>query len=424
MPDHNESITEIIEKTPPWLMRYGIMSLFFLLLLLVYISTIVKYPDSVLSKVEITTKIPPIEVVSTIQGQIQKKLVTESSIVKKGQWIFYMNQTVDLDNIQSLEVVLDTVLGKTYHIDSICARPIKYYGNLGELQIYFNQLYQFQESIRSHQQIKAYQKRTNNVSKQIQYQKRQRSSINQHYQLNVEELKLLEININRNRQLYAKGVISKHDLEVEERNYLRKKIELNQSQQNIENIKLNINTTIGNRTDLTLNEQEIRMRFVQDYNAALNELKSKLDIWIAHNVIISPIDGQVAFYNPIDEGEFIQNGQKLLIVVPKQNNEIIGRGVFPIENSGKVKLGCKVNLKLDAYSFKEYGIVDGVIANISKVPLDGGYRFTVRLPNQLTTKYENRIDFRQKTTAQGEIITEDLSLFQRVLYQFKDLYKN
>lgn len=205
---------------------------------------------------------------------------------------------------------------------------------------------------------------------------------------------------------------------------MKKKIEINQNIQNINNAKLLTNQVNREDIDLKITDEETRMRFVQDYNNSLNDLNAKIDLWISENVILSPIDGEIAFYDLFEIGHFLTVGQKLAAIIPHKKKEIIGKGYFPIENSGKVKIGCKVNLKFDAYSFKEYGIVEGVVSSISKIPNNGFYTYKLKLPSKLNTKYKNKIDFKQQTTASGEIITEDLTFLQRILHHFKDLYLN
>ena len=73
---------------------------------------------------------------------------------------------------------------------------------------------------------------------------------------------------------------------------------------------------------------------------------------------------------------------------------------------------------------REFGIISGKIENISLTPdKDGNLLIDVSLPNGLDTSYEKKIEFQQEMTGTADIITEDLRLIERLLYQFRDIFK-
>jgi len=47
----------------------------------------------------------------------------------------------------------------------------------------------------------------------------------------------------------------------------------------------------------------------------------------------------------------------------------------------------------------------------------------VSLPNGLKTSYKKQIVFQQEMTGSADIVTEDLRLLERLLYQFRDVFK-
>jgi hypothetical protein len=66
----------------------------------------------------------------------------------------------------------------------------------------------------------------------------------------------------------------------------------------------------------------------------------------------------------------------------------------------------------------------GKIQNISLTPdKDGNLLIDVTLPQKLETTYHKSIPFQQEMSGTAEIITQDLRLIERLLYQFKDLFK-
>ncbi|MDY0090155.1 MAG: hypothetical protein RBR78_07280 [Flavobacteriaceae bacterium] len=47
----------------------------------------------------------------------------------------------------------------------------------------------------------------------------------------------------------------------------------------------------------------------------------------------------------------------------------------------------------------------------------------VILPNGLETSYKKEILFQQEMSGTADIITEDLRLIERLLYQFRDMFR-
>lgn len=66
----------------------------------------------------------------------------------------------------------------------------------------------------------------------------------------------------------------------------------------------------------------------------------------------------------------------------------------PVQNSGKIKVGQKVNIRLANYPDREFGIIKGTIKAISLTPdKDGNLLINVSLPNGLQTSYKKQISF-------------------------------
>ena len=76
------------------------------------------------------------------------------------------------------------------------------------------------------------------------------------------------------------------------------------------------------------------------------------------------------------------------------------------------------------YPDREFGIIKGVIKAISLTPdKDGNLLINVSLPKGLETSYKKQITFQQEMSGSVDIVTEDLRLIERLLYQFRDLFK-
>lgn len=96
----------------------------------------------------------------------------------------------------------------------------------------------------------------------------------------------------------------------------------------------------------------------------------------------------------------------------------------PALNSGKIKIGQGVNIRLANFPDSQFGMLNDKINNIWLTPdKDGNLLIDVSLSQKLETSYHKTIPFQQKIIGSAEIITENLRLIKRLLYQFRDIFK-
>ena len=89
---------------------------------------------------------------------------------------------------------------------------------------------------------------------------------------------------------------------------------------------------------------------------------------------------------------------------------------MPQTNFGKIDTGQQVQLRFDAYPYQEFGIVEGRLKYISKVPSDSGFLANIELPKGLITNYQKQIQYRSGLKSQALIITKDARLAQRFYF--------
>jgi len=81
-------------------------------------------------------------------------------------------------------------------------------------------------------------------------------------------------------------------------------------------------------------------------------------------------------------------------------------------------------IKLDNYKYQEYGIVQGKIKSIALVQdKDSKYYIEVALPNGLQTSYHKTIVFDKELSGTADIVTEELTLAERILSQLRSLLR-
>jgi hypothetical protein len=125
------------------------------------------------------------------------------------------------------------------------------------------------------------------------------------------------------------------------------------------------------------------------------------------------------FFNYWTTNQNIKASEDIFSIIPIEKQLLIAKLILPAQNSGKVKAGQMVNIKLDNYPYTEYGIISGRVKDISLVPNKNTYAIDVELPGGLITSYNKTLSYKDEMTGTGEIITENRSLLDRLFNKFK-----
>jgi multidrug resistance efflux pump len=188
------------------------------------------------------------------------------------------------------------------------------------------------------------------------------------------------------------------------------KSSLNELNKNSKTTKINKNTTSVN----------LEINVIQSFY----KLKKAIKDWELNYVLRSSIDGKVSFLQLWTESQTVNAGDNVFAVIPTNKSDYIGKVKAPAQNSGKIKVGQTVNIRLANYPDREFGVIKGIIEAISLTPdKDGNLIINVSLPNGLETSYKKQIDFQQEMSGTADLVTEDLRLIERLLYQFRDVFK-
>lgn len=136
----------------------------------------------------------------------------------------------------------------------------------------------------------------------------------------------------------------------------------------------------------------------------------------------SPIAGRVSYNNLWKVNQNIASGDKAFAIISSKNQLTIGKAKIPIAGSGKVKIGQRINIQLDGYPYLEYGFVTGRIISVASMPDDDAYTATFELQNSQVTSYGKKIHQTGDLTGIGEIITDNLSVAERIIGPLKYLF--
>ncbi len=418
----SEEVQEIMGYVPHWVVRSGIATVFAVLLLLLTGSCFFKYPDVIESTVLITTANPPAKVVAAISEKIEEIKVKNEEIVKEGDVLAVLRSSAAASDMLTLKSELgdfrkgfvkdrNTELSfKNYTLGDLQSRyenliiAINDYKDFMDLDYYGNKIAGAKE------RLKQYRSKTDVVVEQVKLKKR--------------ELTLGERHFKRAEDLYRKGILSKEAYDDAEGRWLA----VQNSYESAKGLEADTHIQVQNLKEsigeLELKQLGDRRKYEYKVKESVDILRSSISNWELKYLLVAPVSGRVAFSEFWSVNHNVKAGATVMTVIPEgTNKKIIGKVVLPLQRSGKVKEGQRVNIKVHNYPHMEYGMLKGVVQKVALIPSDDSYVVDVSLPERLKTNYGKKLKFIEEMRGQAEIITEDMRLIERFINPIISLFK-
>nr|WP_299345941.1 HlyD family efflux transporter periplasmic adaptor subunit [Allomuricauda sp.] len=419
----SDQVKEVLGKTPGWMIRWGISLIFAIVLMLLIGSAVISYNDIIPANIVITSKNPPVYLKARASGRLTKVLVDANQLVSEGHVLAEIENTASFEDVLYLKRLLDGHHEAFQDLDTLKeAFPSTL--NLGEMQMAYGNFLTAYQNFILYNTLEPNSKESALIGKQLREQRQFLYNQRRQLKLFEQDLALSKNNFERNKELFDKGVISKAEYEEASRAYLADQQQYEGFLTNISNTQIAIANFNNLLTKANIQGTEFENTYSRELGNAEQNLSTALDSWEQQYLITSPIDGVVTVFDIWDQYQNIEIGEVLFTVVPKETKGIIGRVTLPVRNSGKVKTGQKVVVKLDNYPFEEWGSLTGEIISISEVPKQGEQTlYTVYIDIKgLTTSFDKEIDFKQEMQGTAEIVVEELSVIQRIFYELRKVF--
>lgn len=416
----SEEVQEILTRVPHWLIRWGSLVVLSILLMLFFVSWLVRYPDIVSAQIVITTNVPPQKLVAKTSGKIEVILVKDKEIVSKFSPLAIIENTANYKDVFLLKRIVDTFkIGKdNFPFDKLN------FSQLGEIEssyAIFQKEYSANELNTKLQPFKV--EGTAQSIEAIQLRERL-GLLESQKSINQNEIELQKMDLDRYETLFKKGIVAAQEIEKHRLSYLQTERSYKSLLSSISSLKSSLNDLNRNSKTTQINENKESVNLERNVIQAFYHLKKAIKDWELNYVLRSSIDGKVSYLQLWAENQTVNAGDNVFAVIPSYESEFIGKAKALAQNSGKIKVGQKVNIRLLNYPDREFGIVPGIIKAISLTPdKDGNLLLDVSLPNGLKTSYKKKIIFQQEMTGSADIVTQDLRLIERILYQFRDIFK-
>lgn len=333
----SEEVQEILTQVPHWMIRWGNVLFLLLILMLLFLSWFVKYPDIIASEALITTQIPPQKEYAKITGKLDAILVSDNQQVKINQPLAIIENTANYQDVFLLKSIIDTIKmnNKSFRfpIDSL---PILFLGDIEtQYALFENSYIQYQLNI----ELAPFLNEALANRYSISELNRRLQSLKSQKEINKTELNFKQKDLERNKTLYEKGIISTQD-------YENKQLEIAQAERNYKNFESSISqiresisnahrTSKGSEINRVKEEIVLLKNVIQSFN----QLKKAIKDWEYQYVLQSNINGKVSFLNYWNTNQTVAQGDLVFTIIPSENSSFIAKLKTPARNSGKIKIG-------------------------------------------------------------------------------------
>lgn len=398
---HPDTLQDFLATPPSWLLHSGMGLMCTIAIMAIAMSWFIRYPDRIQATALLRTHQAPVEVFCANGGRLESILVSNQQWVQAGQTLALIHNAAQWSDLQWVEQAIAKPVQFTIALPS---RPLQ----LGDVQASFaswlqtcEALQQFLAQTITEEQIAALQQEAQRNTELAQ-------ALDQRSSLYSEEVELVQRDYNRASSLNKQKVISDQELEGKKTAWL-------QARRSAHSMK---EEAIQNR--LRAERQTGQEDHTRNYQQATQQLQAALDQWKLQYLITAPIAGTLVWQTGLGEGQFLNAGKAPGTIIPASCEGVVAICTAPTTGSGRMSLGNRVQIELDAFPPDEFGYLEGKVSYISRLPAANQegkffYQVEVKLPNTLHSSYNKIIPFRQNLSGTARIVTKERRMLERLL---------
>lgn len=414
MPNRSEEVQDIIERMPTRWCAWVALIVSILMSMLIGLSFLISYPDTVDGEVSITGANAPLRLVSRSNGRLH--------LLKEPNQTISQNATIAY--IESGASYNDVLLLKAYLERS--PKTLSSNLKLGELGGSYNSYLIAVEHWERLMKSDRYKTMRKSIEAQIESNKDVVQQLSNSLGFKEKVLYNLQKAMERDSILASKKVISKSELE-QTQNSLLTQGEAEASLRNSQLMKqAEIKTSQIEIARSHIEEDEQLEAAYIDMMAKRNLLQTELRLWEEKYVIKAPTNGKLDYLGFWRENLMVKEGVELFTILP-QHGEIMGEAYIPAIGAGKVKVGQLVNVKLNDYPYDEFGLLCGKVVSISplmnKVQMNNAvvetYLVRIAFPQGATTNFDHKLSLNFESKGTAEIVTKPKRLIERLFDNLK-----
>jgi HlyD family secretion protein len=409
----SEEVQEIIGKSPPWVIRTGIIMIGGTVVLLLIGFWFVKYPDKINAEVSIISSNPPAKIVAQSTGNIAELYIHDGELIKSGTPVAIIENTANTNDILYLEKLVQAIDTTGSIKDLLCQISLQPSMRVGEIQGDNADLYQFIFNYKYFLNNRFYSDKLHQLKKQVTFYDELNGELEKKDSLLEKQIYLERYKDSVNAYLNKQKIVSLLTYNDIQKGYIDQKLAATSNKSGFILNKLQQAEYEKNIAELKQSKSSEEQELIQKIKNIANKIRGQISNWKKKYLLHSPIDGKITFFKVWNHNQYVTENEPIFVITP-QSNEYLVRASLPAFKAGKVKPGQKVLIKLREFPFDEFGLLRSKVLQKSEVTLDTNFVVTVQLTDGLRTNSGKNIPALPVLTGTAEIITDDKNVFQRI----------
>jgi hypothetical protein len=412
---YSEEVEEIMSVIPNRIIRWGLTVIFTIFAILLIGSYLYKSPEIISAPMILTTKNPPVSLISKSTGKIDRLFAVDGqTVVEKGN-VALINNPTDFAHYLILKKELADCSRITEWDEQVFVCNMTENLTLGELQINYGPFLKSRNNFKHYLTQNFLPQKIGLINKQIVKQEEYYQTLIHQREIQQNDLVLSEKSFVRDSLLYLKRTTSEAEYDKSRQLFLSKKSAFIGFEATLRETESTILQLQSSRVELQMQHE----RELAEFRLALDESKQNLENaihqWEEKFLVTSPVRGKLTFTSIWSVNQEVRTGELIATIIPVEESAIIAKAVIPPSGFGKVEIGQRVNLKLSGFPYMEFGMLKGNIHSISLVPDSKGYVAEIELSNGMTSSYRENLKFIRQMDGTAEIITKEMRLITRFI---------
>ncbi len=422
------TIEHIIGNPPGFLLKSGITMVAIIIVLVLFLTGLISYPDSYIAQGQMTSEKPPIDHVAHRTGVIDSIFVEDGSTIGKTGIMLSYRSEVKIADFITLKTLVDSVR-KLNNPQDFTLVEIPQNLHLGELLPDYVQLFTAIQRLQNHLlqnltelKINEQQEKIYAAKYAINYLDKEKSYIKKTHLLEKAQHQ-------RDSILLDRGVISISDYEksldnflISEKEYTIFDIRKETHEQTISQSSLLISML---KEEYLMDVQELYLNVHQ----AIGSLGARIHEFTERNFIIAEVEGEVSIPPEVKQGNALQAGQLIGTIIQEKDDKKYAEIVLPIGSISKIEIGSRAIVRLLDYPSKEFGTIISEVEKISPLPTRDNegklyYNLRVMLGDTLLTTYGLKIPYKPNAPVEVEVISEERSILTRIFNEITEILYN
>lgn len=407
----SEVLNEVLSAPPSWLVRSGNTLFFIVIILILSLSYIIRYPDEITGEVNIYNNRPPIEFENLMYAKLVNLNVQDGQQIKQGDILAQFDNEINPQSILQVQSFLTTLK----HLDSVrtieLTESIKKI-HLGTLQQNWTTLLGQLTEWESIKKSDLLNKKLTALRQEIEQRKKLNAIAEHKLNLIEKDISIQKEQTQSAKRLYSKNAISKDELLTAEKaeNQLLQSYQ-NQKEVIIQN-EIQINNLTKNLSELEFDSKQQLQKLYSGIQNSVSSLQVAINSWEKNTAWKAPFEGKILFNRQLNINSFYKAGDASLVLVPNGNrfNAIMK---IKAEGAGKIKKGQKVFIELLDFPKNDYGALHGKVKSITSIAKEDTYEVEITLPKTLLTTYKKKIPTKAVLKGNAKILTQNKRLISR-----------